>query len=144
MEELSMEEYCVKIDELVLDLLVPARTEKKINIPVFEKFYGLLTELENKLRGEEYIPRKLAGLLYFIYKSLSAEAEHCSMKMSYSVRRQNWEIWLIRYYGILLLNIRAVLSEYDKQNHIPMSTNQYFKELDNFFFFSRLIAEGTV
>lgn len=78
MEELSMEEYCVKIDELVLDLLVPARTEKKINIPVFEKFYGLLTELENKLRGEEYIPRKLAGLLYFIYKSLSAEAEHCS------------------------------------------------------------------
>ena len=53
MEELSMEEYCVKIDELVLDLLVPARTEKKINGPVFEKFYGLLTELENKLRGEE-------------------------------------------------------------------------------------------
>lgn len=45
---------------------------------VFEKFYGILTELENKLKGETYIPRKIAGLLYFIYTSLSAEAEHCS------------------------------------------------------------------
>lgn len=73
-----MDEFYVNINELLQDLLIPVRTEKKINIKVFEKFYGLLTELENKLKGEEYIPRKIAGLLYFIYTSLSAEAEHCN------------------------------------------------------------------
>lgn len=73
-----MENFYVNINELVQDLLIPARTEKKIDIQVYEKFYGILKELENELKGEEYIPRKIAGLLYFIYTSLSAEAEHCS------------------------------------------------------------------
>lgn len=69
-----MEELYVNINELVQDLLIPARVEKKINKEAFEKFYNILVELENKVKGEEYIPRKIAGLLYFISTSLSAEA----------------------------------------------------------------------
>ena len=73
-----MEDFYESIDDLVQDLLIPARTEKKIDMQVFEKFYGILIELENELKGEDSIPRKIAGLLFFIFRSLSAEAEHCS------------------------------------------------------------------
>lgn len=72
-----MEDFYEKIDELVQDLLVPARTEKVIDKQAFEKFYGILIDLEKEMKGAECIPRKIAGLLFFIYRSLSAEAEHC-------------------------------------------------------------------
>ena len=74
-----MEELYVNINELVKDLLIPARVEKKINKEAFEKFYNILVELENKVKGEEYIPRKIAGLLYFISTSLSAEATNLKL-----------------------------------------------------------------
>ena len=74
-----MEELYVNINELVQDLLIPARVEKKINKEAFEKFYNILLELENKVKGEEYIPRKIAGLLYFISTSLSAEATNLKL-----------------------------------------------------------------
>ena len=35
-----MEIFYANINELVQDLLIPARTEKKIDIQVYEKFYG--------------------------------------------------------------------------------------------------------
>ena len=73
-----MNEFYENINELVQELLIPARTEKKVNTEVFEKFYGILIEMEKELKGEVYIPRKIAGLLFFIYRSLSADAEHCS------------------------------------------------------------------
>ena len=74
-----MEELYVNINELVQDLLIPARVERKINKEAFEKFYNILVELENKVKGEEYIPRKIAGLLYFISTSLSAEATNLKL-----------------------------------------------------------------
>ena len=74
-----MEELYVNINELVQDLLIPARVEKKINKEAFEKFYNILVELENKVKAEEYIPRKIAGLLYFISTSLSAEATNLKL-----------------------------------------------------------------
>ena len=74
-----MEELYVNINELVQDLLIPARVEKKINKEAFEKFYNILVELENKVKGEEYIPRKIAGFLYFISTSLSAEATNLKL-----------------------------------------------------------------
>ena len=75
-----MEEFYNKINELAQDLLVTARTEKNITAETFEKFYNILIELEHKMKGEEYIPRKLAGLLYFISTSLSNEANYCNYK----------------------------------------------------------------
>ena len=65
-----MEDFYGRIDELVQDLLIPARTEKTIDKQAFEKFYGILIELGKKMKGEEYIPRNTAGLLFFIYRTL--------------------------------------------------------------------------
>lgn len=73
-----MEEVYVNISKLVQDLLVLARVEKRIDKEAFEKFYKILVELESKVKGEEYIPRKIAGLLNFISTSLSAEAINCN------------------------------------------------------------------
>ena len=89
-----MEELYVNINELVQDLLIPARVEKKINKEAFEKFYNILVELENKVKGEEYIPRKIAGLLYFISTSLSAEATNLNFD-TYNSLTPNW------YYKVL-------------------------------------------
>lgn len=68
-----MEEIYKEIDDLIQDLLVPARTEKRIDGKTLESFYSILTELEKKMKGKEMIPRKIAGILYFIYVSLSSE-----------------------------------------------------------------------
>lgn len=73
-----MEKIYENIDGLVQDLLIPARTEKKLDIQAFEKLYGILIELEKELKGEDCMPRQIVGLLFFIYRSLSADAEHCS------------------------------------------------------------------
>ena len=43
-----MEDFYERIDELVQDLLIPARTEKTIDKQAFEKFYGILIELEKE------------------------------------------------------------------------------------------------
>ena len=68
-----MEETYKIIDDLIQDLLVPARTEKRIDNNTLEKFCSILTELEIEMKGKEMIPRKIAGILYFIYVSLSSE-----------------------------------------------------------------------
>ena len=73
-----MEEYYSKINKLAQDILMSARVDKKIDRSLFNEFYGLLNELRDILTGEEFISRKIAGLLFFIYVSLSAETEHCS------------------------------------------------------------------
>lgn len=73
-----METFYTDIDGLVQDLLIPARTEKKLNTQAFEKLYDILIELEKELKGKEYMPRRIAGLLFFVYRSLCADAEHCS------------------------------------------------------------------
>lgn len=72
-----METIYAQIDELIIDLLVPARTKKTINQETFQRFWLLLEEIEKKVRDEEYIPKKIVGLLFFIYTQLSTEASYC-------------------------------------------------------------------
>ncbi|NMO94325.1 hypothetical protein [Paenibacillus lemnae] len=64
------------INKLTIELLVPLRTSKKVNKEAFDKLYALLEELKELVKGEVLIRRKLAGLLFFIYSSISAEGEH--------------------------------------------------------------------
>ncbi len=64
------------IDVLTLDLLVPLRTSKSINRVAFDELYTLFDELKILLKGEKSIDRKLPGLMFFIYTSVAAEAEH--------------------------------------------------------------------
>lgn len=75
-----MENRIIEIEEainkLTVELLVPIRISKTVNKEAFDKLYVLLDELKELVKGEIMIRRKLAGLLFFIYKSISAEAEH--------------------------------------------------------------------
>lgn len=64
------------INKLTVELLVPIRTSKTVNKEAFDKLYVLLDELKELVKGEILIRRKLAGLLFLIYTSISAEAEH--------------------------------------------------------------------
>lgn len=64
------------INELIIDLLVPIRTSKTVNKEAFDKLYLLLDEVKTLIKGEGVISRNLAGLLFFIYTTVSAEAEH--------------------------------------------------------------------
>ncbi len=68
-----MDSYYEKIDELVQGLLIPARMEKTINKELFDEFCIILNDVENDFHLKEFIPRKLVGLLFFIYRSLSDE-----------------------------------------------------------------------
>lgn len=68
-----MDIYYEQINELVQDLLIPARMEKTIDKEIFERYCKILDDIENEFRGKENIPRKIVGLLFFIYCSLSDE-----------------------------------------------------------------------
>lgn len=68
-----MDEYYGQINGLILDLLIPVRTEKKLNKEVFLKLCDILEKIEDEIRGKESIQRNIAGLNFFIYRSLSDE-----------------------------------------------------------------------
>lgn len=67
-----MDEYYEQINELILDLLIPARTEK-IRQSSFLKLCDILEKIEDEVRGKESIQRNIAGLIFFIYCSLLNE-----------------------------------------------------------------------
>ena len=64
-----------KINEIVQKLLIPIRVEKTIDKEAFDLFYCYLDELVKIIEGKELIPRKLAGLLFYIYVTLISEIE---------------------------------------------------------------------
>jgi hypothetical protein len=66
-----------EIDGLVLDLLGPLRMSKEVNENAFTRLYVLLDELKTTIQSEEWISRGLAGLLFTIFTSILAEADHC-------------------------------------------------------------------
>ena len=64
------------IDELILDLLLPLRSNKDINRKAFDKLYLNLDELKKITEGNSMISKSLIRLLFLIDQSISAEAEH--------------------------------------------------------------------
>ncbi len=64
------------INNLVQNILIPIRAEKKVDRKSFDLLYIYLDELVGLVKGEEMIPRKLTGLLFFIYTSLSGEIQN--------------------------------------------------------------------
>ena len=65
-------ELAEEIDNIVLDLLGPARCEHSVYRPAFDMFYKYLDEIKILVKDEEEIPRRLTGLLFFIYISLDS------------------------------------------------------------------------
>ena len=70
-----MNEFYDQVNDLVQDLLVPARIHKVLNREAYEKLCVVLQEIEKEVRGKDDIPRKLAGLLFFLYCSLSDQTK---------------------------------------------------------------------
>lgn len=68
------------IDQLVIDLLLPARSEKKVYRKAFDHFYRELDQLILALGEELQMPRELSGLLIMIYVDLAS-----------NIRRKNQE-----------------------------------------------------
>ena len=64
-------DYYQQINELVQDLLIPARMEHTIDKETFEKFFEILNNIEKEFHEKENIPRKIVGILFFVYCSLS-------------------------------------------------------------------------
>lgn len=44
-----MDKYYEQINKLIPEILIPARTQKTINIEAFEKFYNILEKIEKEL-----------------------------------------------------------------------------------------------
>lgn len=70
-----MNHYYDRINNLVQDLLIPARTEKILNEKAFSSLCDILDDLVKEYKGKDNISRKLVGLLFFIYCSLEYEIQ---------------------------------------------------------------------
>ena len=100
-----MDTYYEQINDLVLDLLLPARTEKVLNKEALQKFLEILEKIENEVRGKESIQRNVAGLVFFIYRSLSDEVMTDDYKNELFRAVGELEDMLTRYLGICRLKI---------------------------------------
>lgn len=77
MNQQRMEEIAKEIDGIILDILLPARSEKKVDEKSFKILFAYLEEIKQGIEGKSMISRKLTGILFFIYVSLSVEASYC-------------------------------------------------------------------
>ena len=117
-----MDTYYDQINQLVQDLLIPARVEKTIDKKTFECFYEILVKLENEVQGEEKISRKIVGLLFFIYCSLSDEV------VSYDSSREFADNNLIEF---------VTVEGADHRFHDPKKMDVAIKNILEFFAFER-------
>lgn len=76
MMEKEMDIILTEIDNIVQRLLVPVRTEKKVDREAFDLFYNYLDDILVLIKGKEMIPRKITGILFFIYTSLLGEIQN--------------------------------------------------------------------
>ena len=85
-----------EVNELVIDLLVPLRNEKRVNKEAFSKLYIYLDELVQLTKGEVFINRNLVGLLFLIYTTVRAEAEHTHYTSEIFIQAAELEDYLNR------------------------------------------------
>lgn len=80
MMEKEMDIILTEIDNIVQKLLVPVRTEKKVDRESFDLLYDYLDKILELIQGKEMIPRRITGILFFIYTSLSGEVQNNDYK----------------------------------------------------------------
>lgn len=93
--------YYERINNLIIDLLVPVRTQKRINKEIFDEFYSILEEIKEEIEGKENISRKIVGLLFFIYCSLSSEVANGDYKSELFMSVAKIESILFEIFGSL-------------------------------------------
>ncbi len=82
-----IEEIKIRIDEIIIDLLVPIRASKTVDQKAFDEFYLILDEVVSLVKGKEEINRELAGLIFFIYTSIEADANHARVDYNHPLFR---------------------------------------------------------
>lgn len=87
------------IDSLVIDLLLPIRTSKRINRQVFERLLSHLKELQVLLANESFVPKDLVGLLLHIYVSMVAESAYAREQGPLEIAVGELEECLYRIFG---------------------------------------------
>lgn len=65
------------INNIVIDILIPARCDKKVNEEAFSKLEQILIELKEKIKDSEVVSKKLVHVLFFVYMQLDMEASYC-------------------------------------------------------------------
>jgi len=63
-------------DQVVLDVLGPVRTQKRVDDAALARMISILDDLAEVLGQEEYVPRKLVGDLWYVFTAMLAEASH--------------------------------------------------------------------
>lgn len=77
MEQYRMNELAIEIDEMMQDILLPARAEKIANENAFMKLDLVLKEMKQTIDSKDMVSCKLIGRLFFLYSSLISEAQFC-------------------------------------------------------------------
>jgi hypothetical protein len=75
---------------IMLDILVPLRTEKKLNRPAIESLCNLIQEFGEATAHDDLIPKFFMVCFFDVFTSMLAEAEHAPDPKP--IRDAAWEI----------------------------------------------------
>lgn len=70
-------EIMENIDEIMIELLIPARIQKKVNEEAFDKLVQSLEEMKVLFTDCPEVPKKLVYSLLFISTQMNVEAMYC-------------------------------------------------------------------
>ena len=87
----NLENLIQKIDNIALNILLPLRAEKVIDSKIMNEFHSLLDELDNALKLEQTVPKKIVGIVWFVFTAMLAEAEHAKEERD-SIEIAAWKI----------------------------------------------------
>ena len=73
----KMNEMANDINDIMIDILVPARCGKKVNEEAFSELEHILMELKEEIKDSEVVSKKLVHVLLFVYMQLDTEASYC-------------------------------------------------------------------
>lgn len=88
-----------EINEIALNILLPARTEKKIGEKDFEKFLSILKRIKENIVNSPIISRKLSGTLFFMYYSLANESQYCEPRSTFFMQVAQVEKYMVSIFG---------------------------------------------
>ena len=65
-----------RLDALITEILPPLRTSKTLDPKAVTKLYEVVDGLAAELGGDDLVPRRLTGKLWFIFTQMLDEAGH--------------------------------------------------------------------
>jgi hypothetical protein len=65
-----------RLDALTTEILPPLRASKELRSDAMHRLLGLVDEFADEIGDDEFVPRLLAGKLWFVFTQMLTEAEH--------------------------------------------------------------------